>query len=118
MEEILHIIRYVSFSIGLIGILVIIVGSVRGFYHYLLHLRQDNFAQIRYEVGSHIILGLDFLVGKDIIDTMLIDAHNPDKFWMDLAALVTVVTIRIILTYFIQKEIRELKSQKLLNGKN
>ncbi len=108
-SNILEIIHYASFTIGIVGILIIIIGAIRGFYHYLLHLRADNFAQIRYEVGSHIILGLDFLVGKDIIDTMLIDANNPEKFWMDLAALLTVVTIRIILTYFIQKEIADLK---------
>jgi len=107
-ESIFSVIQQISFTIGLIGILVIIIGAIRGLYHYLLHLRENNFAQIRYEVGSHIILGLDFLVVKDIMDTMLIQTEEIEKFWMELVALVTVVAIRIILTYFIQQEIKNI----------
>ncbi|HEY5714057.1 MAG TPA: DUF1622 domain-containing protein [Candidatus Gracilibacteria bacterium] len=113
-EEILHIIKYVSFSVGVVGISVIAMGAARGLYHYILHLREDNFRNIRYELGSHLILGLDFLVAKDIIDTLLIDVNGEQQlFWMELALLITVVMVRITLTYFTQKELNELGRKKI-----
>ena len=114
METLLNYIEYLSFGVGIIGIGIILIGVSRGLFHYLLSIRATNFAKIRYEVGSHIILGLDFLVAQDIIDTLLIDKQHPEHFWMDLASLITVVTIRIILTYFIQKEIEEIKESDII----
>ena len=99
-----------SLLIGIIGILIIFVGAVRGFAEYLF-CRTKDFQEIRLTLGSHLILGLDFLVCKDIIDTILLDSVS--VFWQDLAALITVVAIRIILTHFAQREIEELKKSKI-----
>lgn len=100
----------ISFFVGLIGILVIVIGALIGIYRYFHPKYQIH--EIRFVLGNHIILGLDFLVGKDIIDTLLLDGTNdPNKFWMDLAGLFTVVIIRIILTYFTEKELRGIEKQ-------
>lgn len=96
-----------SLLIGVIGILIIVMGSLKGLYFYVLSRDEHNFQHVRLVLGSHIILGLDFMVGKDIIDTILLDSGN--AFWQDIASLVTVVGIRIILTHFMLKEVKQAK---------
>ena len=102
----LNIIEFLSLVIGLIGIAIIFTGGIKAFISYLKKPYGD-FQSPRLELGSHTILGLDFLVGKDIIDTLLLDKGA--EFWTDLAGLMVVVFIRIILTHFMIKEIREIK---------
>ncbi len=110
MVEYIHdIIAWLSLLIGLIGILIIVWGALKAFWLFIGHHQHEDFQHIRLELGSHVILGLDFLVGKDIIDTLLLDEGV--RFWEDLAGLGTVVAIRIILTHFMLKEIRELEAQ-------
>lgn len=108
MEFILMLVSWLSLAIGLIGIMIIVWGAVKAFHMFLQHHKHEDFQHIRLEMGSHVILGLDFLVGKDIIDTLLLDTGT--KFWEDLAGLGTVVAIRIILTHFMLKEIRDLEA--------
>lgn len=113
--DLYHLIYLCSSMLGMIGITIILIGAARGLYHYLQNIRQTDFPRIRYEIGSHLILGLDFLVGQDVIQTLLLDRSDPDRFWMDLAGLITVVSVRIVLTYFIQKELEEIKHKELQN---
>ncbi len=105
-ELILGLVADFSLFIGLIGIAVIIVGAMRGLYGYIF-LHESNFHRVRLILGTHLVLGLDFLVGKDIIDTILLDTG--EAFWEDLASLITVVIIRIVLTHFMLKEIHEIQ---------
>jgi len=109
LDIILEIIAWISLLIGLIGIIIIVWGAVKAFSLFILHHKHEDFQRIRLELGSHVILGLDFLVGKDIIDPLLLDTGA--RFWEDLAGLGTVVAIRIILTHFMLKEIRELEAE-------
>lgn len=99
-----------SLMIGAIGITIITIGAIKGSYHYLTTRDEHNFQQVRLVLGSHIILGLDFMVGKDIIDTVLLDSGA--EFWRDLAGLITVVFIRIILTHFMLKEVEQIRAVK------
>ena len=104
-ETIFTIVEGLSLFIGAIGISIIVVGSVKGLYYYVITRDEHNFQKVRLVLSSHIILGLDFMVGKDIIDTILLDSGP--EFWRDLAGLITVVGIRIILTHFMLKEVEE-----------
>ncbi|MCK5460987.1 DUF1622 domain-containing protein [Candidatus Gracilibacteria bacterium] len=104
-------IQVISFFVGLVGTTIIFIGAILGVYKYILP--QYDIQTVRLTIGTHIILGLDFMVGKDIIDTMLLDGIlNEKRFWMDLAGLFTVVLIRIVLTHFTSKEIRDLEKNK------
>jgi len=107
VEIILDFIAWLSLMIGMIGIFIIVWGALKAFWLFIRHHEHEDFQLIRLELGSHVILGLDFLVGKDIIDTLLLDTGA--RFWEDLAGLGTVVAIRIILTHFMLKEIRDLE---------
>jgi uncharacterized membrane protein len=57
------------FTIGLVGILVIVLGVAQGFYMFL---KGDTFWQIRLVLVKHILLGLDFLIARDIIETVIL----------------------------------------------
>ena len=114
-EIIFTLVEGLSLFIGAIGISIIVIGAVKGLYHYAISRDEHNFQHVRLVLGSHIILGLDFMVGKDIIDTILLDSGS--EFWRDLAGLITVVGIRIILTHFMLQEVNQAnvtttKSQK------
>ena len=56
-------------------------------------------AKIRTDLGYYLLLGMEFLVAADIIHTVL----SPQL--MDLAVLGAIVAIRIVLSYFLQKEL-------------
>lgn len=99
-----------SLVIGAIGIVIIAVGAFKGLYHYVVTRDEHNFQHARLVLGSHIILGLDFMVGKDIIDTILLDSGA--EFWRDLAGLITVVSIRIVLTHFMLQEVRLIRQSE------
>lgn len=115
-ELILRLVENLSMLIGVVGIGVILVGALKGLYYYLVTKDEHNFQHVRLVLGSHIILGLDFMVGKDIIDTMLLDSGA--EFWRDLAGLITVVVIRIVLTHFMLQEIRDLKGEEFVKKKS
>lgn len=111
MEEIIFaVVESLSLLIGAIGIAIIVIGCLKALYHYVVTREEHNFQHVRLVLGSHIILGLDFMVGKDIIDTVLLDSG--EAFWQDLASLITVVTIRIILTHFMLKEVAEAEKEE------
>ncbi|MCB9809549.1 DUF1622 domain-containing protein [Candidatus Peribacteria bacterium] len=103
--------------IGLIGLFIIVVGSVKAMYYFFDSLftrdhQHHQHSHIRSVLGAHLILGLDFLVGKDVIDTLLI--HSIGEIWETLASLVTVVGIRIVLTVFLIKELEKFQNEDAL----
>ncbi len=109
MQEIItQIVTFLSQVAGLVGIAIIVWGLARGVIQLFRKATKTMvpFEQARLVLGQHLILGLDFLVAKDVIDTFLI---TDERIWIDLAKLGTVVAIRIILNHFLEKEIHQLK---------
>lgn len=98
---------YIAFLIGLIGILVIVLGVLNGFYFYL---RRKTFWEIRVILVKHILLGLDFLISRDIIETVILKSNS--ALWIDLASLVLIIVIRVIFSFFAEKEMNELMENK------
>ena len=103
------VIECVSFLLGMLGILIICIGSAKSAWEYMKH-GNASFQKIRLIFGQHLIIGLDFFVGKDIIDTMLIKTGI--GFWEELAGLVVVVIIRIALTIMAEREIEDAKRKE------
>ncbi|MFA6066076.1 MAG: DUF1622 domain-containing protein [Candidatus Babeliaceae bacterium] len=95
--------------ITLMGVAVITEGAFYGIYHFVLLLFGKGLYtlnQIRLQFGNSIILGLEFLVGADIIGSVL----RPDYY--NVGILVILVVIRIILSYFLNRELRALALEK------
>ncbi len=105
-EMILSYLDYITFFIGLIGIIVITFGVLKGIWFYMT---RHSFWEIRVVLVKHILLGLDFLIGRDIIETVILKSSS--ALWIDLAVLVLIIAIRVVFTVFAEKEMNELMKE-------
>lgn len=89
------------------GVAVIALSAIRAIYYFLLTLltkSKFDINRIRLELGYGIILGLEFIVGADIIQSIV----KPNYY--DIGLLAIVVFIRTFLSYFMSKELQSLRS--------
>lgn len=106
--EYLH---HVSFGIGILGVLVIVFGVAGGVVRFLrsevLSARgtnvEDDRRRHRHVLGYYLLLGLEFLITADIIDTLM----KPNV--QDLVVLGAIVLIRTVISFSLNAE---LKSEK------
>lgn len=92
--------------ISLIGVVIICVSAVYcvvTLLHKIYFRKPINTDVIRLQFGRAVTLGLEFMVGADIVATII----KPDYY--DLGILVILVFIRTILSYFLNKELENLK---------
>ena len=104
MEEILD---TISYWIGIIGIAFIVYGVILMLFR-LIRLELQRFKRgtifyereaIRHQLGSYLLLGLEFLIAADIIATI---THPTLK---DIAILGSIVVIRTLISFFVDKEL-------------
>ncbi len=101
--------HYLIIGIGFIGVLVIVWGVVKGLigflsmqYHSGKGLDEcDEIGVLRRNLGSYLLLGLEFLIAADIVYTIL--EPNMDE----VIVLAVIVAIRTVLTYSLDKEVAE-----------
>lgn len=94
--------------VGLVGVLVIVAGVMHGFINFIAlemgtkgkYISHDS---IRYRLGVYILLGLEFLVAADILETVFKPTLE------QLTILGGIVIIRTGLNYFLNKELEDLK---------
>jgi uncharacterized membrane protein len=103
------IINYISYVIGIIGIIIICWGIVTGtlkFVHLeFRRLKNNNICSkreyLRHHVGSYLLLGLEFLIAADIIRTIF------EPTLEQLAILGAIVAIRTVINYFLNLELKD-----------
>lgn len=104
MIKILH---SISIIIGLIGAAIIVWGVILTTFR-LLNIEIKRFKQksvyhereiLRHQLGSYLLLGMEFLIAADIIGTV---THPTIK---DMAVLGSIVFIRTVISYFLEKEV-------------
>ncbi len=107
------IIERFAFYIGLFGYGVIYWGIVKSLYQFLrveLYKKQDahnkSLDQIRLTLGKYLSLGLEIFIGKDIVATIL------SPTWQEIERLGAVVTIRIVLNFFLNRDIKLLTTSE------
>ena len=99
--------EYLEYGIGGIGVLVIVWGVLTGGVELAAlefkRLRGENICRrrelLRLHLGSYLLLGLEILVAADIIRTIVTPTIN------ELIILGSIVTIRTVLNYFLNKEL-------------
>ena len=98
---------FIAAIIGYIGIGVMGWGGIISGWHFLRCsvMRTNHLPNIRIELGKHLALGLEFLVGKDIIETIV----RPS--WDDLGKLAAMITLRTIVTFMLSWELKEVKAE-------
>lgn len=103
--EYLHLATY---GISSLGMLVIIFGVVRGVAQFL-HSEicavrgqdvEPNRRKLRQTLGFYLLLGLEFLIAADIVDTLM----RPEL--RELAVLGAIVAIRTIISFSLNAELR------------
>ena len=105
----MEIIYYISLAIGGIGIIAVIWGSLVATFE-ICSLEIERFKgknicrrreYLRHHFGFYLILGLEFLIAADIIQTFL------QPTLQELAILGSLVAIRTVLSFFLNKEMEE-----------
>jgi uncharacterized membrane protein len=110
--EYLH---HISVGIGLLGVLVIVFGVAAGLVRlfrteYLSARGKDvesDRKHLRHALGYYLLLGLEFLIASDIIDTLM----RPTL--QDLATLGAIVLIRTVISYSLNAELKSEQPYKV-----
>jgi len=100
--------HHTSLGIGLLGVLVIVLGVAGGLVRFLraefLFVRgrnvEDDRKRLRRVLGYYLLLGLEFLIAADIIDTLM----KPSL--QDLMVLGAIVLIRTVISYSLNSELK------------
>lgn len=104
MEPLVSILDFMSMFIVLWGF---IIGFLKFVYVEFLH-PQGKFAQyeeLRRSVGIYIILGLEFMIVSDLLNTIM----KRDR--ESLIILGSLVIIRTVISYFLGKEMKEAEDE-------
>jgi len=109
--DLLHrVIDVVSFGISLIGVVVVLWGTLEAIIAFLkdklsgsgTSIAMD--ASMRQELSAHLLLGLEIFIAADIISSV----SSPT--WEKVGILGAVVGIRTILSYFLTIEMEKEKA--------
>ena len=108
MNHPIQYLHHASFGIGVLGVLVIVLGVAGGLVRFLraevLFVRGRNVEadrkRLRHVLGYYLLLGLEFLIAADIIDTLM----KPSA--QDLIVLGAIVLIRTVISYSLNVELR------------
>jgi len=108
-EFIIHIFNPITEIIDLIAILFILWGFIKAIFDFFMlriknkAISSNDIKVIRCYLGTYLLLGLEIMIVADIIKTVL------NQTTEDLIFLGGIVIIRTILSYFLNKEIGEIK---------
>ncbi len=94
--------------VGIVGVGVIITGVIRWLTSFIsleigVKSKHINHDQIRYSLGIYLLLGLEFLIAADILETVFKPSLE------QLGILAGIVIIRTVLNYFLNKELAHIK---------
>ena len=93
---------------GYVGIVIMVVWWAKSLFLLVKRWIIDRnipMWTIRIKLGHYLVLALEFLVAKDILESIV----NPS--YQGLITLWAIVTIRTVLSYFTNKEIAEVKEE-------
>ncbi len=106
-----QVLEAVSFTVMIYGALLAILMFIKNeLSRFSGKFTLRGLSKIRIDFGYYILLGLQFLIAADIIETIL----KPEM--EELIELGGIVVIRILLSYFLTKEINELKDSDALKS--
>jgi uncharacterized membrane protein len=108
MKTAMSYLHHASFGIGVLGVLIIVFGVAAGMMRFVraeyLFVRgrdvEDDRKRLRHVLGYYLLLGLEFLIAADIIDTLM----KPSV--QDLIVLGAIVLIRTVISFSLNAELR------------
>lgn len=104
--------HHATFGISVLGVLIIILGVLGGMTRFLRSELwaargsdvQDDRRRLRQVLGYYLLLGLEFLIAADIIETLV----KPTT--QDLITLAVIVAIRTVISYSLNSELNHKSS--------
>jgi uncharacterized membrane protein len=108
----INILHEISVGIGIVGVAIIIWGVVLTLVRVIIleasRIRKKSIyyerESLRHQLGSYLLLGIEFLIAADIIGTV---THPTLE---DMAVLASIVIIRTLISFFLDREIAMFKS--------
>lgn len=107
------ILEKIAHGIDLIGILIVLWGFALGLVGYLRAESANIFRgctinamrDVRLKLGSYILLGIEFMIASDLVNTVI--SRSPD----DLIFVAALVVIRTAISYFLGKELEAVRRE-------
>ena len=107
----IKIVNDISFWIGIVAVAIIIWGValilIRLIILEISRIKKRSIyyerESLRHQLGSYLLLGLEFLISADIIRTVT----HPTL--IDMAILASIVVIRTLISFFLDREIAAFK---------
>ncbi len=114
MEQAKTVLETIALTIDLVGIAILVYAALKFIVHFLgfeiKRLRGlacvEAIRDLRLQLGSYILLALEFIIISDVINTAI--SRDVD----DLLALGLLVVIRVALSFFLGRELNEVKAQE------
>lgn len=111
-SHLLHCIaQFTIYTLELVGILIIIIGSIKAITLIFSRLRNKQKPNIVIDLGKSLALALEFKMGAEIINTVIV------RDLSELLILGVVIAIRAILAVLIHWEIKMEKKDESDEGK-
>ena len=103
--------EYTAYFLEAVATVIILIGSIRALVIYASHCvffkrRHGGFAATRIGLGHSLSLGLEFLIGADILKS----AVSPT--WQSLGQLAAIVAIRSAINFLLIWELKETETGK------
>ena len=108
-ETFLHAIAEITVhTLELIGISIIIVGSIRVLIQVIRHLKNNTYSQQKVVIalGRSLALALEFKMGAEIVNTVIV------RDLKELAVLAIIIALRAILALLIHWEIKSERTEE------
>ncbi len=114
MEQVRTVLETIAIAIDLVGIAILVYAALKFIVHFLgfeiKWLRGlecvEGIRDLRLRLGSYILLSLEFIIISDVIQTAI--SRDVDDF----LALGLLVIIRVALSFFLGRELNEVKAQE------
>lgn len=107
-EQLLHFIAEVTvYTLELVGILIIIVGAAKAIIHLLSNRKSNHKANIIIDLGKTLALALEFKMGAEIVNTVIV------RDLAELGTLAIVIALRALLSLLIHWEIKNERKSEL-----
>jgi uncharacterized membrane protein len=112
MEQVTTVLEMIAFAIDLVGIASLVFAALKFIAHFVgfeikrLHGLEcvEGIRDLRLQLGSYILLSLEFIIISDIIQSAI--SRNLD----DILSLGVIVIIRVALSFFLGRELNEVKA--------
>jgi uncharacterized membrane protein len=103
-----------SLAVELIAALVVGIGLIQFLYYYIPSIINTNHhfsnARLRVKFGSSLTIALELMLAADILQTAVAPT------WDEIGKLASIATIRTVLNFFLEKELRDLEKREMVKN--